>query len=75
MKVSKKTPAVVQDWDAVPVICDLPFAARIVGLSPEYLKQLAAKGTFPAFKLGGLWRVRKSALMEYCGERRTEGLQ
>ena len=58
----------VTSWDEAPVIMDLPFAARIVGQSPEHLKKRAQRGDFPAFKEGGEWRVRKSALMMHVGE-------
>ena len=58
----------VTSWEDVPIIMDLPFAARIVGQSPEYLKKRAQRGEFPAFKESGEWRVRKSALMRHVGE-------
>jgi hypothetical protein len=59
----------ITSWDAVPVCCDLYLAARIVGKTPERLAQLARQNKFPAVKREGVWRIAKSALMEYCGEK------
>lgn len=56
------------NWNEVPIIFDLPYAARIVELSVDCLKKRAAAGTFPAYKEGKDWRVRKTALMEHVGE-------
>lgn len=55
----------ITDWDQVPIIMDLPLAARIVGKSPETLKKLAQRGGFPAYKDGKFWRVTKEALLEH----------
>lgn len=58
------------NWDAVPVIIDIPMAANLVGMNAKYLQQLARKGKFsPAFKLSQrAWRVRKDALMKWIDE-------
>ena len=52
------------NWDTVPVIMDVPLAANLLGISSNYLKQLARKGEFPpAFKISPqAWRVEKDAL-------------
>jgi hypothetical protein len=55
----------ITDWDSVPLIFDLPLASRIVGFTPEYLKKMAQRGDFPAFKVGCQWRVGKNALINY----------
>jgi excisionase family DNA binding protein len=57
----------VCSWDEVPVIMDIPMAARIVGQHPDYIKKRAQKGDFPAFKVGSQWRVEKETLMRFCG--------
>jgi hypothetical protein len=57
----------VTDWGNVPLVLDLPLAARIVGSSPEYLKKRAQRGDFPAYKEGKQWRVTKSALIAHIG--------
>ena len=55
------------NWDTVPVIMDVPLAANLLGMSSDYLKQLARKGKFPpAFKLSPqAWRVEKDTLREW----------
>ena len=55
----------ITSWDEVPLVMDLPLAARIVGQNPEYLKKRAGRGGFPAYKEGGSWRVSKDALREH----------
>lgn len=55
----------VTSWENVPVIIDLPYACRIVGKSYDGLKKLCANGKFPAFKVGGEWRVDKDQLKAF----------
>ena len=57
----------ITDWSQVPLILDLPFTARLLGVSIESLKKRCQSGTLPgAFKLdGGHWRVSKNALRRY----------
>lgn len=57
----------VTSWDEVPIVMDLPFAARIVGQSAEYLKKRCQKGTFPGYKESEQWRVTKTALQRHLG--------
>jgi len=52
-------------WSEVPIVMDLPFAARIIGVSPEALLKRCQRGTFPAYKEGKLWRVTKDALLKH----------
>jgi hypothetical protein len=60
-----RKPQAITSWDDVPLVMDLPFAARIVGQSPEYLKKRAQRGTFPAYREGSQWRVSKETLREH----------
>ena len=53
------------DWDEVPIVVDIPFAARIVGVTPEALIKRCQRGTFPGYKEGKLWRVSKKALLQH----------
>lgn len=54
----------IVSWETVPVVMDIPLAAQIVGMNPDYLRQLAAKGKFPAYKISKrIWRVDKEDLM------------
>jgi predicted site-specific integrase-resolvase len=64
------------DWDnEVPVIMDLAFASRLVGLKPDTLKRLGEKGKLPAFKLSeNSWRIRKCKLLEFIEAREKEVL-
>ena len=57
----------ITSWDTVPLVMDLPMAARIVGSTPEYLKKRAQRGTFPAYKEGNQWRVSKEKLIQHVG--------
>lgn len=55
----------VYNWEDVPVIIDLPYAAVLLGSSVDCLKRLSRNGIFPAFKHGGEWRVTKDDLLAY----------
>ena len=57
---------IITNWDQVPVVIDLPFAARILGQSIETLKKRSQRGELPgAFKAGREWRINKAALRNY----------
>lgn len=53
------------DWNRVPVIFDLAYAAALLGVSLDWLHKLAQRGQFPAFKIGKLWKVRKEDLQQF----------
>jgi len=57
----------VANWADVPVVLDLPLAARIIGQSPEYLKKRCQRGDFPGYKEGNQWRISKEALQRHVG--------
>ena len=61
----------ITSWDEVPIVMDLPLAARIVGATPEALAKRCQKGTFPGYKEGKLWRVEKEALREHIENNRA----
>ena len=61
----------ITSWDKVPIVMDLPYAARIVGVTPENLKKRCQRGQFPAYKEGALWRVEKDELRNYMRMRRA----
>ncbi len=63
---------VITSWNEVPIIMDLPMAARIVGQTPETLKSRAQKGNFPAYKEGGEWRVEKEELIKHIERNRVK---
>ena len=61
---------IVTNWDELPIIMDLPLAARVLGVVPETLKKYAIAGVFPAFKPDNKsWRVTKDALKKYIKEK------
>jgi excisionase family DNA binding protein len=53
------------DWNRVPVIFDLTYAAALLGVSTDRMHKLAQQGRFPAFKVGKLWRVNKTDMLSY----------
>jgi excisionase family DNA binding protein len=53
------------NWERVPIVFDLSYAAALLGVSLDWLHKLAQRGQFPAFKIGKLWRVKKEDLLEY----------
>lgn len=52
-------------WERVPVVFDLPYAATLLGISLDRIRKLAQRGEFPAFKVGKLWRVNKTDMLNY----------
>ena len=66
-----KKAQIITSWEQVPVVIDLPFAARILGQSIETLKKRSQRGELPgAFKAGRDWRVTKDALRRYIEGKR-----
>jgi excisionase family DNA binding protein len=59
----------ITEWDNVPVIFDIPMAARILGVTPEGVKRRCQLGELPAFKDGKLWRFEKTAFIDYIREK------
>lgn len=59
------------NWDKVPVIFDIAYAATLLGISLDTMHKLCQKGKFPAFKVGKLWRVNKDDLMTYIDQRKV----
>lgn len=64
-------PKPIINWDDVPVLMDIPLAARVLLKSPEWVKQKAQSGELPAVKVGMEWRIPKSKLREYIGDEPT----
>ena len=59
----------VRNFEEVPAIMDIPYAARLLGRSSDSLKKLAQDGRLlGAFKIGSQWRIAKSKLIEHIGE-------
>lgn len=64
-------PKPIINWDDVPVLMDIPLAARVLLKSPEWVKQKAQSGELPAVKVGMEWRIPKNKLREYLGDMPT----
>ena len=55
------------DWQDVPVMMDVPAAARVLGRNPEVVRRALQKGTLPGQKVMGGWVIRKDELMAHLG--------
>jgi excisionase family DNA binding protein len=62
----------VTDWDSLPVVMDLPLAARVLGLSFDNVKKKAQQGRIPAFKIGESWRVSRDSLQRFITQKEAE---
>jgi excisionase family DNA binding protein len=59
------------DWNRVPLIFDLAYAATLLDVSLDRMHKLAQQKRFPAFKVGKLWRVRKDDLLTYIDKQKS----
>ncbi|MGN0618465.1 MAG: helix-turn-helix domain-containing protein [Ruminiclostridium sp.] len=58
----------ITTWEQVPVIFDVPMAARLLGMSDQMIRQMCRKGKIPAYKIGeNSWRFNKGDFMEHLG--------
>ena len=58
-------------WERVPVVFDLSYAAVLLGVSLDRIRKLAQRGEFPAFKVGKLWRVNKTDMLDYIDRQKV----
>lgn len=63
--MKRKLKNLVYNWDNVPVVVDIPYLMALLGCSREKVRKECESGNLPAFKVGGMWRVRKDALEAY----------
>ena len=59
----------VFNWAEVPVVINLPYVAVILKANPEVVRRYLATGKLKGFKVGKEWRVNKSDLMVFVGEK------
>ena len=52
-------------WDEVPIVFDVPMAARLFGFTADAMSRKCAKGEFPAHKVFGEWRIDKNEAIEF----------
>ena len=64
----RRKPNYFTSWDDVPIVMDIATAAKILAVPYESLRTKVQQGEFPASKVGTLWRITKTALMQYVGE-------
>lgn len=58
----------VTDWNKVPIIFDIAYAANLLGMTYEYARRMCVKGIIPAHKISAnSWRINKSEFMKYLG--------
>jgi hypothetical protein len=43
----------VLNWDTIPVLLDIPYVVRILGISNEIVRKQFSNGTLPGFKVDG----------------------
>lgn len=53
------------NWDEVPVLFDVPYAARLLRVSADVLSRKCKSGEFPAHKVFNQWRIRKDELIAF----------
>ncbi|MBR1433043.1 MAG: helix-turn-helix domain-containing protein [Ruminiclostridium sp.] len=64
----------ITDWDQVPVVFDVPMAARILAMTDQKIRKMCREGDLPAFKVGeNSWRFNKEAFMEFLGAIKNSG--
>ena len=64
----------IMNWDSVPILVDCAYVALILGVTPETVRKACVSGELPAFQVGkgGLWRINKDDLIEYCKPERRK---
>ncbi len=67
-KQAKQRRPLYYSWDEVPVLMDCVMAGQLLGISPDGISKLCRSGELPATKLGGLWMIKKSTIMQIVGE-------
>jgi excisionase family DNA binding protein len=60
-----RTQKFATDWNEVPLVMDLAYAAVLMGVTVEYLQKLSRNKEFPAFKFGRVWRIERDRFREY----------
>ncbi|MEA5057586.1 MAG: helix-turn-helix domain-containing protein [Anaerotignum propionicum] len=67
-----------KNWEDVPIIFDLAFAATLTGFSSERLRQLSRAGEFPARKIGignhAVWRIDKDEFVSWWESKKIQGV-
>lgn len=51
----------------LPILIDVPTAARIRGNSEAFIRRECARGNIRATKLGRSWRIHRDSFLQLCG--------
>ncbi len=58
----------IYDWDKVPIMFDIAYAANLLALTYEKVRRLCVAGVIPAHKISEhTWRINKKEFMEFVG--------
>lgn len=55
------------EFDDMPMLITVSDVARILGLHPRTVSNMAQRGALPARKIGDKWRFNKMRIAEYAG--------
>lgn len=55
----------ITNWNEVPLVVDLAYVSRLLGISNKYARQLVVSGKIAGFKVGKYWRIKKETLKIY----------
>ena len=66
-----KKPSLVLSWDDAPIMMDIPYVARILGVTPESVRRYCEKGLLPASKVFNTWRIEKELLQAHMAKNRN----
>ena len=60
-----KNKSYIYNWDAVPLVVDIPYVAELLKCSGKTIQRECQSGRLKAFKVGEMWRIRKDNLIAY----------
>lgn len=55
----------ITNWNDVPVVIDIPMAARLLGFTVDVITRKCKKGEIPAHKVFNQWRIDKDELVQF----------
>lgn len=55
----------VTDWDNVPIMFEIEYATKLLGMKKRSIQRMAKENKIPAFKANGKWRFYKEDIKEW----------
>ena len=55
----------ITNWNDVPVVIDIPMAARLLGFTVDVITRKCKKSEIPAHKVFNQWRIDKDELVQF----------